>query len=105
MGMLFLPAHVGGIVRAEMAMRTRAHHQLTYRRPCLRFLSSIAGAEFWSAFFFTGTIAIPILLYSTEQIVASSLVLGLLGIVITVLSVCFAAFLQARAESDAYSAW
>ena len=45
MGMLFLPAHVGGIVRAEMAMRTRAHHQLTHcpLMPAFAFLHHRGG--------------------------------------------------------------
>ena len=71
--------------------------------PCACLLPP--GAEFWAAFFFTSTIAIPILLYSTGLVLASSLVLALLGILLTVFSVGLAAFLQARAESDAYSAW
>ena len=78
---------------------------------------SCAGAEFWSAFFFTGTIAIPIVFYSTHFVgidpdgnydagqAAGSLVLALAGIFLAILGVVGTAICQRREEADAYGAW
>ena len=64
------------------------------------------GAEFWSAFFFTSTLAIPICFYVTGFVPeAGSLVLSLAGVLIAVLSVSAQIVLSARAEGDSYSAW
>ena len=76
-----------------------------------------AGAEFWSAFFFTGTIAVPIVFYAVHYVgidqdgnyhsgqAAGSLVLALGGVFLAVLGVVGAVVSQRREEADAYGAW
>ena len=72
---------------------------------CLDYLLS-AGAEFWSAFFFASTLAIPIVFYATHYVPeVGSLVLALGGVLLAVVGVAAAVILQARAESDSYLAW
>ena len=66
----------------------------------------VAGAEFWSAFFFASTLAIPVCFYATGWVPEpGSLVLSLGGVLIAVLSVAAFAACQARAEADSYGAW
>ena len=73
---------------------------------CRSRSTAIAGAEFWSAFFFASTLAIPVCFYVTGFVPeAGSLVLSLSGVLIAVISVASAAACQARAEADSYGAW
>ena len=68
-------------------------------------MRALAGAEFWSAFFFTSTIAIPVLFYCTHVVSAKALVLSLSGVLLAVLSVGVSMFIAGRDEADAFHAW
>lgn len=65
-----------------------------------RTLSYRAGAEFWCAFFFTSTIALPVLFYATGVVTLKALLFSLSGVLVCVLYVGTAKFLQARAGDD-----
>jgi len=64
-------------------------------------------AEFLSAFCFTGTIAIPVLLYQSRLVQLGGLLLSLGGVLVALLALGIAAYLHARAESDpfGFTAW
>jgi len=64
-------------------------------------------AEFWSAFLFMSTIALPVLLYTTGSLTSvMPLILSLSGVLLAVCFTCTCAFLQARAEDDnAFHSW
>lgn len=70
-------------------------------------LREAAGAEFLSAFCFTGTIAIPVLLYQSRLVQLGGLLLSLGGVLVALLALGIAAYLHARAESDpfGFTAW
>ena len=67
--------------------------------------SRTAGAEFWSAFFFASTIAIPILFYATHLASIESLMLALGGVFLSITYVGAVACWQARSEADSYTSW
>lgn len=60
-------------------------------------------ATFWTAFFFSGTVGVPVLLTNTQLISAPSLALALGGLFLSVGSCGGAAFAQAKAEDDAFT--
>ena len=64
-------------------------------------------AEFWSGFFFTGTIALPVMLYTTHLVSVVSMVLALSGILLALIGGGVGACLAARESNDAFSfqAW
>ena len=64
-------------------------------------------AEFWSGFFFTGTIALPVMLYTTHLVSVVSMVLALSGILLALIGGGVGVWLAARDSSDAFSfqAW
>ena len=79
---------------------------LTYRlSPLLSFLYVRAGAEFWAAFFFCSSIALPIVMIIVEAIGIVNFVLAEGAIALAVAYVGFLSFLQAREEADAFHSW
>ena len=60
-------------------------------------------ATFWSSFFFTGTIGVPILLTNTGLINAPSLILSLGGIALGLCSCGGAAFAASKSDDDAFT--
>jgi len=62
-------------------------------------------AEFMSGFFFVGTIAIPAILYDTRLVSLQSMLLAVGGVSLAILSVVAMCCIQARGESDAFSAF
>ena len=71
----------------------------------LSFLYVRAGAEFWAAFFFCSSIALPIVMITTEAIGIVNFVLAEGAIALAVAYVGFLSFLQAREEADAFHSW
>ena len=84
----------------------RASHSRAYAHISdFIFARAHTGAEFWSAFFFTSTLALPFLLYGEEQVTLKALILSLSGVALAICFVGGTAFLQARAEADSYRSW
>lgn len=69
------------------------------------FLVYAAGAEFWSAFFFMSTIALPVIFYVTHVVTPKALILSLSGVLLAVTFVACTMFVQRREEADAFHAW
>jgi len=62
-------------------------------------------AEFWSAFLFASTIALPATLWMIHMVSNKALILSLSGVLLAVSFVCCCAFLQVRADGDSYQSW
>ena len=68
---------------------------------CCRF----AGAEFWSSFFLTTTIAFPFLFYATGAVSAKAFGLALGGVFLLGCFLGGNAIVSARSDDDAFHAW
>ena len=91
--------HCARNARAALARDARAP---PYTAPRAR---ARAGGEFWSAFFFTQTIALPMMFYFCKAVSLKALVLSLSGVIVAILFGALAAMLRARADDDAFYAW
>ena len=61
--------------------------------------------EFWAAFFFTGTVAIPILLYVNKVVKLESMALALSSVALALGGCGCAAVAQHRSEAGDFQAW
>ncbi|KOO30862.1 hypothetical protein Ctob_013736 [Chrysochromulina tobinii] len=62
-------------------------------------------AEFMSGFFFTGTVAIPAILFNTKLVTLQSMLLAISGVMLAFFSVVAMSCIQLRREADAFSAF
>ena len=57
------------------------------------------------AFFFTGTVAIPAILFNTKLVTLQSMLLAISGVMLAFFSVVAMSCIQLRREADAFSAF
>ena len=87
-------------VRADPEQRARPTPIYTAPRAC-----ACTGGEFWSAFFLTQTIALPMMFYFCKVVSLKALVLSLSGVIVAIIFGALSAMLRARADDDAFHAW
>ena len=83
-----------------LAQRARPTPIYTAPRAC-----ACTGGEFWSAFFLTQTIALPMMFYFCKVVSLKALVLSLSGVIVAIIFGALSAMLRARADDDAFHAW
>ena len=83
---------------AHASRRTMLHHAVLRAR-------ARAGGEFWSAFLFTQTIALPMMFYFCKVVSLKALVLSLSGVIVAIIFGALSTMLRARADDDAFHAW